>query len=158
MRDKEKRMKDLFLMRHAEAEAGLSDWQRCLTERGREQAVQQGQRWLEAGLEVDGILCSSAPRALETAQLLMATTGMRVDLHAQEQIYHASATQLWELLQQSAWQSILLVGHLPAVLELAAKLLNEKSCPLSFLPATLLRMKFLEDAADGVEMEECWEI
>ena len=65
-------MKSLYLLRHAKsswAEAGLSDKQRPLADRGLHDAPMMGERFNSRGESVDRINSSPALRAHTTAQM-----------------------------------------------------------------------------------------
>ncbi len=158
-------MERLFLMRHAEAESAGNgdDWQRQLTKLGRQQVCQQGHQWRELGFQVDGILYSSALRACDTAHLLVEAAGIQAELQSQDKLYHASAPELLIALQQLpvSWKAALLVGHLPAVANLAYQLLSaDTSLHSAFPPATLVVIRLPENAHanPSAKLEFCLEV
>lgn len=66
----------IWLLRHAEAEEGLPDSERPLTERGREQAIAAGRALANMDVPVDACVTSPKVRALETAALACAALGL----------------------------------------------------------------------------------
>src|ERR1700739_4329992 len=66
----------LWLLRHAEAEDGVPDNERPLTERGVIQARAAGQALQDLGVNIELCLTSPKRRALETAQLACAALGV----------------------------------------------------------------------------------
>lgn len=121
---------DIILWRHAEAEEqhpGLDDLDRRLTAKGQRQARRTA-RWLDAWLPRDTrILVSPARRARETAHALHRT-------HEVEPAIAPTASAP-ELLQATNWPDrkhpVLLVGHQPALGQLAALLISGREEPWS---------------------------
>jgi phosphohistidine phosphatase len=110
---------DLILWRHAEAEDGLPDAARALTAKGGKQAAQMA-RWLREHLPEDArILVSPATRAQETAQALTTRFETNAEL--------APGASYAGVLAASGWPdadaAVLVVGHQPALGQLAAMLL-----------------------------------
>ena len=111
---------DLILWRHAEAEAGEPDVGRRLTSKGLKQAERMAV-WLEHRLpEATRILVSPADRAQQTASALG-----RKFRTSHEIAPGASAASV---LAASGWpdarEPVLVVGHQPALGEVAAFLLS----------------------------------
>jgi phosphohistidine phosphatase len=113
---------NLILWRHAQAEDGLADMSRELTEKGQKQAGIMA-AFLRRHLPVDTrILVSPATRTQQTASALtsdfttLQTIAPGADAHA--------------LLQAAQWPdaggTVLLVGHQPALGEVAAQLLGSE--------------------------------
>lgn len=130
-------MKTLFLVRHGKSswkDESLSDDQRPLNKRGRRQASALGPALSEAGVFSGRICASSAKRAQETAQGLIATApdSDQPGLQTQDELYTFSARNLLTWLQSQPAQSPLtIIGHNPALLDLANQLLDP---PLDELP------------------------
>jgi phosphohistidine phosphatase len=125
---------DLILWRHAEAEDTVPDLTRNLTARGRQQA--QGMaHWLHGYLPARvRILCSPANRARQTADAL----ALPYDIH--DGIAPGRAAH--DLLQATGWPAgddvVVLVGHNPAIGELAGRLLAGRPFPLTLCKAGAL--------------------
>lgn len=82
-------------------------------------------RWLRAaGYLPDLVLCSTARRARETWQLAQAPLGATPPTSFDRRVYEASAAQLLDLIRRAprAARTLLIVGHDPAVPELALTL------------------------------------
>jgi phosphohistidine phosphatase len=110
---------DLILWRHAEADDGLPDTARALTAKGRNQATQMA-HWLRERLPEDTrILVSPATRAQQTAQALTTRCENNAEL--------APGAAYTGVLAASGWPdadaTVLVVGHQPALGQLAALLL-----------------------------------
>jgi len=111
---------NLILWRHAEAEEGIPDSGRALTDKGRKQAKAVA-KWLKARLPADcGILVSPATRARQTAEALHREfqTVAALDVGASPS----------EVLAASGWPrrggTVLVVGHQPTLGQVAALLLT----------------------------------
>lgn len=111
-------MTRLVLMRHAKAVPhAASDWDRPLSDRGREQAREAGQ-WLRAqGLLPDAAIVSSSRRTCETVD------GLELDLSIEptDDAYNATGAELADLVRSCADDSavIVVVAHNPGVSDLA---------------------------------------
>jgi phosphohistidine phosphatase len=110
---------ELILWRHAEAEDGVPDLARELTDKGRKQAARMAD-WLNPRLPQDTrILVSPAARTLQTAQAL--GRGFK---RVQALAPGASAD---EVLAAAGWPDsaypVLIVGHQPTLGEVAMQLL-----------------------------------
>ena len=111
---------DLLLWRHAEAEYGPPDMERALTPKGQRQAQKMGQ-WLARKLPQScRILVSPAKRALQTADALGRPYKVVPEIAP-----GASAAQV---LLACHWprrkEPVLVVGHQPALGQVAALLLS----------------------------------
>lgn len=111
---------DILLWRHAEAEDGMHDAKRRLTERGRKQAKQVA-RWLRKRLPPGArILSSPAVRAVQTAEALALPFEIMEKLGT-----GAGATSL---LGAVGWPhaggTVVVVGHQPTLGRAAAMLLT----------------------------------
>jgi len=115
-------MKQLYLVRHARAEAGsalVKDFDRPLSDRGRQDLPLMARRWLERGDALpEGVLCSPARRTRETAELLLHALGVSDDRIQQDgQVYLAGEARLLQLCRQfpDDRDVMMLVGHNPAI-------------------------------------------
>src|SRR5215469_7099486 len=115
----------LVLLRHAKsAWPDVPDHERPLARRGERDAPVMG-GWLRAAGHVpDRVLCSTARRARETWQLAQPELGADPPVSFEQRIYQASAAQLLGLVREepSAVKTLLVVGHDPAIHELALML------------------------------------
>jgi phosphohistidine phosphatase len=124
--------RSVWILRHAKAEAGgLDDHSRALTGRGRRQAAEVGDYLASA--PVDGVsvphtvLCSSARRAQQTAELVIEHLTGRVNLVVEPALYGADPDAVLEQLRllDDEVSSVLVVGHNPTLQELAVLLLDD---------------------------------
>lgn len=120
-------MKALTIFRHAKAERPEThpqDFDRPLTARGRKEAERMG--IVVAGLlpTVDCIMSSTAVRAAQTTNHLIAVLDYANSPLWEESAYLATATTLIDLLHNAPVdaQHVVLVGHNPGMEELAALL------------------------------------
>ncbi|MDO4252086.1 MAG: histidine phosphatase family protein [Rothia sp. (in: high G+C Gram-positive bacteria)] len=120
----------LLLMRHAEADWGLDDFNRPLTRRGHQQAGSAGQWLRSCGLIPEMVLASSALRTRQTVTWLADALGQKAPTASlDERLYNADADQLLQVIAgvPDSVQSLLLVAHLPGVQELALDLMHPQS-------------------------------
>lgn len=120
--------KTLILIRHAKTEqapAGLSDFERALTERGERNAPEMAERLLRQSLQPDRILSSPAVRAISTARLMAPVFGIPAH-HIEEDaaLYHADPGVIASCIARTAEEinTLVLVGHNPGISQLAALL------------------------------------
>jgi phosphohistidine phosphatase len=115
----------LTLYRHAKTERdapGGRDFDRRLTERGRDDAARLGREIGDLGLGFDRILVSPARRAVETAE------GAGLAAIRDERIYNASPDELLAIVEDAGDQvgSLMLIGHNPGFERLASRLVGER--------------------------------
>ena len=146
-----------MLLRHAKsAWPDVPDHDRPLARRGQRDAPVIG-RWLsDAGLLPDQVLCSTARRASETWQLTQAGLGTSPQVSFDDRVYQASAGQLLDLIRRisPATRTLLVVGHDPAVPELA--LLLAAAGPSAVLEDRI-RAKFPTAAVAVFEFTGDWD-
>lgn len=122
-------MKRLYILRHAKAAApeNVQDFDRPLAPQGVEDAAALGQLMVKQSYLPAAALCSTAKRTRETLDALELPGSTETAHH--ERMYDASAGDLLEMVQSAddSAQSILLVGHNPAIHELALRLASEDS-------------------------------
>lgn len=118
---------ELILWRHAEAEEGVPDLARKLTAKGERQARRMA-RWLHTQLPKDArIIVSPATRTRQTADALHMNYEVREEL--------APGCSAQQLLAATGWPAAngvtVLVGHNPAISDLAILLLAGRSVPVT---------------------------
>lgn len=135
---------DLILWRHAEAEDGIDpDGERKLTAKGIEQAARMA-KWLRRRLPEGAVVVASpAKRAQQTARELTA------DLKVVEQIDPSASAE--DVLRACDWpktgRSLVVVGHQPALGEVAAMLLTGIRGQLNLSPGAVIWIAY--SAGDG---------
>ena len=120
--------KHLCLLRHAKSswdDPALPDHARPLAPRGRKAAKVIGECLRRSGIEISLVLCSSARRACETVKLV----GPSGQIEIEHELYGASADELLCRLRDVAEdvETMLLVGHNPAIQELAVGLVGAET-------------------------------
>jgi phosphohistidine phosphatase len=145
----------LLLMRHAEAvefAPGTGDVDRPLSENGRGQASRAAAYLEEKGFEPDKVLCSSARRTTETAELLE----LGGSIECIEQMYNAGSDTIREEIEALSEnvRTVLVVAHAPGIPTLAHHLTDlavsdldaVRAIQWGFPPATLV----------GLEIDGSW--
>jgi phosphohistidine phosphatase len=119
--------KRLFILRHAKSswdDPELADHDRPLAPRGRRAATAIGEHMRRERLIPALVHCSSATRARETLERIAPALGDDTTILIEPELYSASAGDLLERLRRlpAMTASALLIGHNPAVQELALML------------------------------------
>ena len=122
-------MKRLSLLRHAKSDRSdpaAADFDRGLTNRGRQAAPAMGRYLRRQKLVPDIVLCSAARRARETWELAAAALKAEIPVEYSERLYLATPAQILRLLHQlpETTESALLIGHNPGFHALALQLLG----------------------------------
>lgn len=123
-------MKRITLLRHAKSSwssLDLPDIERTLNHRGEKDAPDMGHRLSQRNSKPDYIVCSTAARTQQTAQLLLPAWGINpedVPVKLDKRIYDASLSMLLDAIADTPSSSThaLLIGHNPG-LELLCKTL-----------------------------------
>ena len=125
-------MKTLYLLRHAKSSWSfddLTDQERPLNDRGRDDAPRMGQALAKRGIKPDVLVSSSAVRALSTAVLVARELSFAHEkITVDPAIYRADADALVAIIRAlpDATESALLVGHNPTITG-AANILSPSS-------------------------------
>ena len=121
----------LWVLRHAKAGAhGPDDRGRSITGRGRRQAADVASTLgaaPSAGLVLPTVvLCSSADRARQTAEVVLGALGPDAVLVVDRALYQADAYDIIDVLREVGDDAaaVMVVGHNPALYELVAVLLD----------------------------------
>jgi phosphohistidine phosphatase len=144
----------LLLLRHAKSswdDPSLADHERPLAKRGRKAAERMGEHLRAVGPLPDLVVSSSSRRTRETLDRL-GLDGTEVRL--EDAVYHATDGELLELVREipEAVGSVLLIGHNPAVQELAVQLCDDDRGA----EAQQLREKFPTGALAVFEIDGAW--
>ena len=117
----------LWLLRHAKSswsDAGLRDEERPLATRG-ERAADRIRDYLDAeGIHPELVLCSSALRARQTLARVLPALGTDMEVRIEPTLYTFDADVILDRLGRISPDvgSALLVGHNPAIEELATRI------------------------------------
>jgi len=110
----------LFVIRHADAEAGEPDELRRLSTEGREQARELGMRLAAESVQPDAILTSPLLRARETGEALAAELGVESE---SSETLAPGATAAGVLAEvEGRGETVLVIGHQPDCGQIAAEL------------------------------------
>nr|WP_042195721.1 histidine phosphatase family protein [Kibdelosporangium sp. MJ126-NF4]CEL22182.1 Phosphohistidine phosphatase SixA [Kibdelosporangium sp. MJ126-NF4]CTQ92963.1 Phosphohistidine phosphatase SixA [Kibdelosporangium sp. MJ126-NF4] len=136
-------VRTLLILRHASAANALdlADVQRPLTPLGRTEATKVGRDL--AAVRPQHVLCSPALRTRQTWDQVRAELDTQPEVAFDPSIYLGSVDTLRELVWQTDEDisTLLLIGHNPAVHELAWTLLGDQA-PQRFPPASLAAVTF----------------
>ena len=126
-------MRRLFLIRHAKAEpgVGLNDYDRALTERGRDDARRVASALAARGLLPQAMIHSGALRTKQTAEILASQWPRRVDLSEELGLYDATKEMLFARTRAlpDVLTSVAYVAHNPGIGELASALAGAGAYP-----------------------------
>ena len=132
-------MKTLYLMRHAKSSwnhAGLDDLDRPLLEKGLKRTRHIIDYFQNNKVEIDLIICSHAVRSVETARIIAHAFNVEEsNFRIEKGIYTADAGSLTDQLYDlpASVSNVMIVGHNPAITNLANNYLYEK---IDYLPTS----------------------
>lgn len=117
----------LYLLRHAKSawnDPALNDRERPLAPRGKRAATALGSYIEQQGISPTLVLCSPARRTMDTLRLITGSFRNPVEILVEEDLYGAGSGELLRRLRKvpPATPSIMVVGHNPAIQELALTL------------------------------------
>lgn len=124
-------MRTLYLLRHAKSswkDDSLRDFDRPLKGRGRDAAEQMGKVLAEEKSVSDAgklvVISSPAVRARETTEIVLRSSGLKVEPRFDERIYEAEVRTLLEVIATipDKAKTAMLVGHNPGFENLLAYL------------------------------------
>ena len=123
-------MKILLLLRHAKSsrdDPTLSDFERPLNDRGKDDAKLVG-RWLaRQQIVLDGVISSPAKRARRTAEIFLKAADVSLAASFDARIYEAGLAQLLTIVSEfdPSLNTVLLIGHNPGFEDLAESLTGQ---------------------------------
>ena len=138
-------MKTLLLMRHAKSswkDSELADHERPLNKRGKKDAPRMGVLLQERELVPQRILCSSALRARETAQVIAENAGFSGEIVTIDRLYMAETDEFLAVLRElpDDLERVMIIGHNPGL----ETLLQVLSGRIESLPTAVLAHLSLE--------------
>ena len=110
----------LYLVRHADATPGDPDELRSLSDEGREQARELGERMRDDGVVPDVVLTSPLLRARETGDALARATGATSE--ADERLAPGASAETLREAISGRGEQVVVVGHQPDCGRIAATL------------------------------------
>ncbi|TVV69750.1 SixA phosphatase family protein, partial [Sphingomonas solaris] len=146
-------MKKLTLLRHAKSgwdEPVARDFDRPLSDRGRQGARRMGRYMREEGLEYDHLVASPAVRVVDTLDELWEGYGRSISAVLDRRIYLASCVTLLDVIHDAPDSAghILLSGHNPGMEDMILMLVPDVGDPLrdsveeKYPTAALAEMEF----------------
>jgi phosphohistidine phosphatase len=148
-------MKTLMLLRHAKSswdDAGLRDFERPLSDRGRRAAPRMGKALAERGPSPDMIISSPAIRAKQTVEAFVKAAGFDIQPKLDGRIYEAPSAELMKLIRglPNTRNTVLLVGHNPGFEETLARITGAyERMPTAALACIELGVDRWEDVEDS---------
>lgn len=118
-------MKTLLLVRHAKSDwgdPGLSDFDRPLNERGKEDAPAMALRLHDKKIRVDAFIASPAKRAKKTATIFAKQYGVdKDDIIFRDELYGAATTVFYDVIlsANNKLNSIAIFSHNPGITDFA---------------------------------------
>lgn len=152
-------MKTLLILRHAKSSwdnANLTDHERPLNKRGKQDAPRMGKLLAELSLTPDLIITSSAERALTTAELAALHSGYEQEIMVTRQLYHADPEDYLEVLREKGepHTCVMVVGHNPGMEALVEDLTGSyQVMPTAALAQVSLPIDSWVEFTDAVEGE-----
>lgn len=118
----------VILIRHGDAvsSSALGDHGRHLSIDGRRQAAATGRALAEHGVRPSQVWCSPLVRAVQTAELVVASLELDGVIEARDDLYSDSSVDslLRALARIDADQTVIVVGHQPYMSTVTSLLLN----------------------------------
>jgi phosphohistidine phosphatase len=123
-------VKRLFLLRHAKSswdDPRLDDHDRPLAPRGLRASAVMAEHLRQERIAPTLVLCSPARRTRETLERVMPLD--RAEVRIEDELYRASSQDLLQRLREvpDEVDSVMLIGHQPAIQQLALQLAAEGS-------------------------------
>ena len=118
-------MKTLILVRHAKSDwsdSTLSDFDRSLNGRGKEDAPVMAHRLLDNKVEIDAFISSPAKRARKTARIFAKAYKVKKDdMIFHDELYGASENVFWDVITKAdnKFKSIAIFSHNPGITDFA---------------------------------------
>ena len=138
--------KILLLLRHAKSswdDANLSDYERPLNNRGKQNASTMGNLLKKENLLPDLIISSTAKRANKTANIIAKKSGYDKKIFESKVLYGATADDYTSVIHDinNEYKTILLVGHNPTIEEVLERIIGEryimKTCSLAYIDLSI---------------------
>ena len=120
-------MKTLYLLRHCKAwstPANAGDHERPLLESGLADAAALGEYLEKSGAKIGQALCSTAVRAEETFEALAKQLSGAISVRPERALYTTTAGGILASIKKTDTEiaQLLMIGHVPAIQELAIAL------------------------------------
>lgn len=157
-------MKTFMVMRHAKSSwsnAALSDHNRPLNDRGKQDAPRMGRLLVNEDLVPDAIVASTAVRAADTADLVALAAGFEGEIVYSRQLYHAGPEAYLAMARTlpETTARVLMIGHNPGLEELVEDLSGHaERMPTAALAVFQVRIDHWSDlsAESTFELANLW--
>jgi phosphohistidine phosphatase len=150
-------MKLLLLLRHADSAErvqGQSDHERALTSKGVRQVAEVAKFMKGKSLMPDKIIASSAARVKQTVDVLMRSIDSSHKAEFVDALYEADSNTYFTLIRAGgSCQSILIVGHNPAITSFATEISRTRLAGIG--TANLLVFQFKESDWNDLTKRQC---
>jgi phosphohistidine phosphatase len=135
-------VRHLYLLRHAKSswdDAKLADRDRPLASRGKKAMKAMARHLRHEGIRPDVVLCSPAKRARQTLERVRDSLGDDAAIEVEDELYTFDADVVLRRLKKvpASVTSVMVVGHNPAMEELAALLAPAGEAPGAFATGAL---------------------
>jgi phosphohistidine phosphatase len=134
--------KKLLLLRHAKSswdDPNLSDYDRPLNNRGKQNASSMGNFLKKENLVPDLIISSPAIRANKTADIIAKKSGYDKKILESKVLYAATIDDYTDVIQniKNEYNLVLLIGHNPTIEDVVERIVAEryvmKTCSLAYI-------------------------
>jgi len=117
-------IKQLVLIRHAQATDHKNDFERGLSAFGLSQIASVAKKISKQEIKIDKVLYSAAKRTQQSAEHLATHLGYVIELEADNQLYLCSATYLYDAIAMTdnSIATLCLIAHNPGISEFANRL------------------------------------
>lgn len=115
-------IKTIYFIRHSKAKKeGNSDFDRDLSEKGKQNAEFMGKRLKKYKVLPDMIFASPAKRAIKSANLLARETKFKKDIIQVKALYNASLENMLEFINSinDKYNTIFIIGHNPSITQIS---------------------------------------
>ena len=113
----------ILLLRHAEAAPQYgNDFDRALTEKGKKQVREVAASLSSLSLSEFEVVVSPARRTLETLDLLRESLEFETKYRISASLYSGNVDNYFDVIRESTYESLLMIGHNPAISEAASRL------------------------------------
>jgi phosphohistidine phosphatase len=155
-------VKTLLILRHAKSSwdnAHLSDHDRPLNARGKQDAPRVGEVLKEQGIVPDLIITSTAERALATAEAAAIHSDYSHELKLDRRLYHAPPSTYLAVLRELGQgpDRVMVVGHNPGLEDLISHLTDAtEMMPTAALAHVELPLNHWSDLTDATQGQLIW--
>jgi len=157
-------MKRLLIMRHAKSswkDSDLTDHERPLKKRGKNDAHQMGKLLRSKKIVPDMIISSTAQRAKETAEMLAESMKFKEDIIFSDALYMAEPTDILNAITSHASKekTVMVIGHNPGSEALVQILTGKVEClptaSIAYVTAKIDDWKEITKD-DGLKLKNLW--